>query len=273
MRNPQVDFMMRVRARENGLWIAAADKAGSENAAVHYVGKSLIVAPDGAVAAIGPATGSAIVTADVVRRAAAPYVARLSARERRILAAMPRPLSKGTTTPGPQRIGVLQGPMGRLKSAALRTLAAQGAGAFIDTAQSARAIAGGLQRLRGLRCAVIAGLRMLAPEPARAAALQGADLIVWARPPRDELVTSFARTRALESRVYVIACCRAGDPQPACVVDPSGAIVAEALAGTPSAFVVAIDTAQSRDKLVVPGTDAFAARVPRAFEPLEAAPR
>jgi predicted amidohydrolase len=47
---------------------------------------------------------------------------------------------------------------------------------------------------------------MLAPEPARAAALGGADLLVWLRPPSSSLDLAFARTRAMENRMYLLLC-------------------------------------------------------------------
>src|SRR5579864_2867951 len=65
MKNPQADFMLRIRAQENGVWIAAADKCGSENEAVYYVGRSKIVAPDGSVAALASADRPEIVHASV----------------------------------------------------------------------------------------------------------------------------------------------------------------------------------------------------------------
>ena len=137
---------------------------------------------------------------------------------------------------------------------------------MIYTAAASTAIRRELRRLRGASIAVVEGVRMLAPEPARAAALSGADVIVWVRPPVQTIVRDVARTRALENRIYVIVCARASDPLPACVADPSGNILGEALLGVPSGFVAAIDTAESRSKCVVAGTDAFDARIPRAYD-------
>ena len=263
MRNPQVDFMMSVRARENRMWIAAADKCGSEHDAVHYVGRSMIVAPDGFVAASADGHSPAVVVADVERGRRRPFVVHLSAAERRTLRTL-RPRTARGRAPS-FRLGVLQGPSGRGRREAVAALRAQGVDAIVETTPSSGALRAALHRVPGLQAAVIEGKRMMAPEPARAAALAGADVVVWSRPPRDGGVRDVARTRALESRIYVVVCCRAGDERGSCVVDPNGTIAGEALAGASSGFVAAIDTALARDKTVVPGTDAFAARVVRAF--------
>jgi len=265
MPNPQVEYLMRVRARENGVWIAAADKCGSERDVVHYVGNSMIVAPDGAIAASAGAADPAIVVADVrVRRSARPVVVPVTPLERRA----PRrkaPRAAAARTAFRVRVGVLQGPMrGARRSSAIEALRAQGVDAIVDTTLGRRA-ATSLRRVRGLRVGIVDGKRMLAPEPARAAALGGCDVVVWtSTPPRSD-VRDVARTRALENRIFVIACSSARSGGASLVADPDGRVIGEALAGVPSGFAATIATDASRDKCVVPGTDAFAARVPRAF--------
>lgn len=262
MHNPQVDFMLRTRARENGIWIAAADKCGSEYSTVHYVGQSLIVSPTGDVAACGPADAPAIVVADVTRSRGRPFVAALTAAERRALVRRVKPATRKRHE---IRIGILAGPLRAGRNDAVKALRAQGADAVVDTSASAAAVRSTLRRIAGLRAHIINGARMLAPEPARAAAIDGADVIVWATPPRDRCVRDVARTRALENRVYVVVCSRADAFDPACIVDPNGFVCGEALESRPSGFVGTIDLDAARDKLVVPGTHAFAARVPSAF--------
>jgi predicted amidohydrolase len=263
MHNPQVEFMMSARAKENGVWIAAADKVGSENGAVQHVGKSMIVAPDGSVRAIGPAASPAVIVAEIQRDHAAPFVVPLSSGERRDLARQ-RPSGTGGTRT--HTIGLLQGPFGPGRARAIAALAAQGAQAIFETPSAPAVLAAAAKRLRGVSVEAIDGKRMLAPEPARAAALRGVDLLLWARPPKDPLVLEFARTRAMENRVYVAVCATVRDAQAACVVDPQGTVIVQALEREASGVVAAIDTAKSRDKTVVDGTDAFAARVPSAFD-------
>ena len=264
MRNPQVDFVLGTRARENGIWIAAADKCGSEHAAVHYVGRSRIVDPDGAVAVEAGASEPAIVAADVSRRVAAPFVVALDALEARALRSR-RTGRSGEPTGRVVHIGILQGPLRTGRTAAVAALHAQGAIAVVDTGARGSACLAPLRKVPSARFAEIRGRRMCAPEPARAAALRGADVLVWTDPPSSATTRLTARTRALESKVFVIVCARVGDPDPACAIDPTGAVIGEALQGEASGFVAAIDVRASRDKLVVPGTDAFAARFPAAY--------
>lgn len=45
--NPQFDYMMPVRAIENGAWIVVANKVGVEAESVVYCGRSCVVSPDG----------------------------------------------------------------------------------------------------------------------------------------------------------------------------------------------------------------------------------
>jgi predicted amidohydrolase len=268
MPNPQVDFALRVRAAENGVWIAAADKCGSETGAVHYVGRSMVVAPNGDIVASAPASDTALIVAEISRTRAKPYVAVLTPSERTTLRARPHAL-KTTTSSGPIRLGVYQAKSktsGPPRKRALLSLHEQGAAAIVDTGTSTSAIAAALRKLRGLRTAIVEGPRMLAPEPARAAALSGADLLVWTKPPAGVLVALFARTRAMENRVYVLVCARADREQPACLVGPDGAVCGSALAGIASGFMATIDVRGARDKAVVWGTDAFADRTPDAYE-------
>jgi predicted amidohydrolase len=264
MRNPQVDYMMRVRAKENGIWIAAADKCGSEHRAVHYVGHSMIVAPDGSVVAEAGAQTHSLVIADASKRRTRPFVAALSPAERRALQRAFVSHKDSARAPA-FRLGILQGPVRTQRAEATAALRAQGVDALVDTTSGEDAARAALRKVRGLRVAIVSGRRMLAPEPARAASLEGADLIVWTDPPRDAMLRDFARTRALENKVYVVVCARASDPSSACVIDPNGSVRAEALTGIPSGFVAFIDARDARDKCVVPGTDAFSARTVRAF--------
>ncbi|HKW45321.1 MAG TPA: carbon-nitrogen hydrolase family protein, partial [Candidatus Eremiobacteraceae bacterium] len=108
MPNPQVEFALRVRAIENGVWIAAADKCGSETGAVHYVGRSMVVAPGGDVVASAPADATALIIADVTRRRTKPFVATVSAAERKALRAKPKKSRGPAGSAGPIHIGVYQ---------------------------------------------------------------------------------------------------------------------------------------------------------------------
>lgn len=265
MHNPQVDYMLGVRARENGIWIAAADKCGSEHEAVHYVGRSMIVAPDGFIVASAGAQKPSIVVADAHRGRDRPFVAALSTAELRALRSLKTRSTRTRVRGRTFRLGVLQGPLRSDRPAALAALRAQGAEAIVDTAATPRMLLASLRALRGLRADLVSRKRMFAPEPARAAALAGADVILWIDPPRDSPLLDVAKARALENRVYVLVCSRSSAADGACLIDPGGNVCAQALSGTPSGFVAVVDAATARDKVVVPGSDVFSARLPRAF--------
>lgn len=63
--NAQSDYLLGVRALENGVWLAMADKWGVEADAVTYAGRSAIYAPDGAVVAAAGSVGDAVVSAEL----------------------------------------------------------------------------------------------------------------------------------------------------------------------------------------------------------------
>ena len=269
IQNPQVEFVLRARAYENGVVIAAADKCGSESGAVHYAGRSMIVGQDGAVAALAPAAGPAFIVADVQRKGPQPKIAAVTASQSRRLSAPVRP-NRLFDRGGAVTLGVyqaqLRGASAALRAEIHRSLKAQGADAIVDTNSTPARITAGLRALRGLRTSIIEGSAMLAPEPARAAALDGADLLVWARPPRIDRVLDVARTRAFENRVYVLLCASASDREPACLIGPDGSLLTRALAGVPNGFSCEVRAATARDKKIVWGTDAFADRKPEAYD-------
>lgn len=63
--NPQYEFMLRTRARENGLWTVAANKVGLERRAVAYCGRSCVIDPRGALAAEAAPDAPQVLLAEV----------------------------------------------------------------------------------------------------------------------------------------------------------------------------------------------------------------
>lgn len=60
--NPQFEYMMPVRAIENGAWVVVANKVGIEAESIVYCGRSCVVAPDGEhVAQASPASEEILV--------------------------------------------------------------------------------------------------------------------------------------------------------------------------------------------------------------------
>jgi hypothetical protein len=228
------------------------------------------VGPSGEIAAIADSTTPQIVIGSVRMTRAKPFVAALSPADRKTLRSRPRLTFDASRVPPRLWIGIYQSARGRRDDPlALRAIGAQGAQALIRTGASATATARALARARGLRSAIIGGADMVAPEPARAAALRGADLLVWLQPPARLAVLEIARTRALENRVYVALCTRAGDAVAACLIGPDGGVTGSALRGCASGFVGVLDTILARRKELVPGTQTFADRMPSSYRWLD----
>jgi len=97
---------------------------------------------------------------------------------------------------------------------------------------------------------------LLDPGAARAAALQGAEFVVWhARRVSTPFVEEVARTRALENRVFVLLW-RPPDQGGPAVVDPSGTVIARS-AGERFAVQASCLRAAAATKTMAPGTDAW----------------
>ena len=109
----------------------------------------------------------------------------------------------------------------------------------------------------------------LAPEPARGLRLQGAELLVWCAQPlpglAPEALRALARTRAAENRVWLAASAGPEEAGGAYVVDPSGAVVAEALAGRPLAVAADVHRGVARWSRVAPDTDPIAEHRPAGY--------
>ena len=119
------------------------------------------------------------------------------------------------------------------------------------------------------RLGLLAGGDALAPEPARALKLAGAELLVWCTGPVagtvEDAVRVIARTRAAENRVYVVASAGPDRAGGAYVVEPSGAVAAESPAGEAMAVAADVNRALPRRHLVAPRTDPIAAHHPEAY--------
>ena len=109
----------------------------------------------------------------------------------------------------------------------------------------------------------------LAPEPARGLRLRGAELLVWCAQPlpglAPEALRALARTRAAENRVWLAASAGSEEAGGAYIVDPSGAVVAEALAGRPLAVAADVRRALVRWARVAPDTDPIAEHRPADY--------
>jgi len=63
--NPQVEYLLKVRAVENRQWIAVANKVGLEHNSVLYCGRSGIISPEGEVLAMAGSKDPEVVTVEI----------------------------------------------------------------------------------------------------------------------------------------------------------------------------------------------------------------
>ena len=126
---------------------------------------------------------------------------------------------------------------------------------------------------------LLVGHDALAPEVARSLKLRGAEIVAWCARPLDgatpDAVRVLARTRAAENRSYVVAAAGASEAGGAYVVEPSGAVAAEALAGQPLAVAADAHRGLARWHRWAPQTDPILDHRPAAYPELygPAAPR
>ncbi|MDQ1465724.1 MAG: hypothetical protein QOH10_139, partial [Actinomycetota bacterium] len=243
--NSQAEFLWRVRALENGVVGVAATKVGTEAETVIYSGRSQIVAADGRVLAIASATEPELLVADV-------EVPDRERTERRDSTAKSRgPVARSVYRP-PLRDGFVQ--------VAVLThddLLGRLAGHGVDLAVGP----GGVLRQGDQAVVTFSGDELLDPRPARAAALAGAEFVVWlADGVFTPMVEEVARTRALENRVFMLVW-RPYDGGGPFVVDPGGAVIAAAprLAASRFAVQAACLRAAAATKVMAPATDAWEA--------------
>ena len=63
--NTQCEYFMPVRAFENGVWVAAADKWGTEAGSIVYAGRSLVIDPSGVTRVCAPSDEESVVVYDL----------------------------------------------------------------------------------------------------------------------------------------------------------------------------------------------------------------
>ncbi len=233
--NSQAEFLWRVRALENHVVAVAATKVGTEADTVIYAGRSQIVAADGQVVAIASASEPELLVADVD----VPD----DDRERSV-----------PVGPGPVAIHRPALREGFVQVAVLTDddLLDQLDGHGIEIAVGP----GGVLRSGDAAVATFADDELLDPAPVRAAALAGAEFVVWlAARVSTPLIEAVACTRALENRVFVLLWRPATGGGP-CVVDPSGTVIARA-GGRRFAVQASCLRAAAATKTMAPGTDAW----------------
>ncbi|MSQ41474.1 MAG: carbon-nitrogen hydrolase family protein [Dehalococcoidia bacterium] len=118
---------------------------------------------------------------------------------------------------------------------------------------------------------LLAGSEGLVPELARSLKWRGAEVIAWSAGALAAPLRTLARTRANENRAYVIAAGTPSAQDGAYVIDPSGAVLGETLAGEEMATAADLNRVLARWNDMAPGTNPVRDRPPGAFESLFAA--
>jgi predicted amidohydrolase len=229
LENLQADLMIRVRARENGVPLVAANKVGVEARSVAYCGKSQIVAADGSLVALAPQDEETILSGTV---AVGPSIRDRAEQPPAVTRLAGDPLAASLRI----AIAVRSDP-------ALHALAAVAdAGLVIDPhAQPASA-----------DVALADDEAVLDPRALVGPRLAGVRLFVWRTSSDAPWIVPFARTRAAELRAYVVVF--DSPRRRAFAVDPDGAVVC----GTFGAFELAafaFDRARTDAWRVAPETD------------------
>ena len=236
LENIQADLLARVRAFENGVPLAAANKSGVERAMVAYCGKSQIVAADGTVAAIAGSASEEIVRATVSVGASRPFRVeplRVPRRDAPDLRAI--------------RVAVtIEAPSVDIKERL----------ADIDAELVlAPEFAAGFERLDSLVPAIsIDASRAFDPQCLIEARLAGIRVTILDAAESHPWLERVARARALELRIYAIVFDRKA--KRAYAIDPDGAVVA----GTFGEYRLAsftLDARRTAETFVAPGTDVY----------------
>lgn len=112
---------------------------------------------------------------------------------------------------------------------------------------------------------LLLGVEGLVPELARGLKLRGAEVIAWSAGDVRAPLRTLARARANENRLYVVAAGDTSEEGGACVVDPTGAVLMEALTGVAMAASADTNRALARWHEMAPGTDPIRDRRPEIF--------
>lgn len=279
LRNVQLDGLLEARARENGVPVVWADKVGTEDGLVRYVGQSGVAAADGTVLAQAGGTDPEVVTADVdVPESPHPYVSVSGAQ-------FPQP--RFAHTPGTSRevfaavaSGTARGAWpGRVRSLRVRFaafpltpegpldaswIAWAGPGRAETSADShTRSLVrdpsdfrpqGRIARFRDLSAGVLFGTEIADPRTARALAFSGADVLTLFAEGMSAVEALFwGRVRAVENRIPLIIV-GAAQTEPSRILGPGGEIRTATLPGEDFVAASYVGVLEAARREVVPGT-------------------
>jgi predicted amidohydrolase len=252
LENLQADLMANVRARENGVPFAVANKCGVELESVAYCGKSALIESDGAFVARASEREEEIVSGELTLARGRTFASSVT------FESAPAPEAPSRTSRLRIAFTTASGadvqrfvPRAALADADLilarspRASAMPGACAVLDVAPVPATL-----YAHGVALTSVDSQAFLSPRGLVAERLGGCDLFVWHADDDSTWSVAFARTRAAELRAYVVVFA-AGR---AFAVDPDGAVVA----GTFDDFALATfvyDRTRAAATQVAPSTD------------------
>jgi predicted amidohydrolase len=280
--NAQLDYMLSVRAWENGSWLAVANKCGREAGIAHYAGHSAIFGPDGTRVAEASPDQADIVTAVVdLSRAKGPPVERGRDGYPEVSRPLERmPIARELTRPPPARplrVAFVQRPGSEdrirreLVADLVVTRGSSSEPGVLATTKGRFTLGGSLHSAGEVvdtgyaKVGFIGGDRIAVPEEVRSLMLRGASAVVWDRHVADAIPLAVIRTRADENRVFVVVTSADGTWR---VIAPSGALLAESDADRSDAVLVELHLSLAWHKEMAPTTDVVGGRQPAAYTEL-----
>lgn len=236
LENVQADLLASVRARENGVPFVAANKVGVEAQCVAYCGKSQIIERDGSKIGLASQHDSQILSGCVEIRSTV-------RRPQLSSDTLPAPLASSVSL----RIALLTDAQ-QVADSLSDIVAKTDADVVVGPAQLGR---DSLEK-RGVGAAFVGDEKVLDPAGLVGYKQAGYQLVVWEAQCEPPWQIEFAKSRALELRLYVIVLDTARHR--AYAVDPDGAVVC----GTFDGYRIAafsFSGARTSETLVAPHTD------------------
>jgi len=233
LENVQADLLARVRARENGVPLVAANKCGSERMMVAYCGKSQIVDAHGNLLAIAGQHDAEIVAASVTIGTTRPF--------RSTLDTAVAPVRRAVS---PRRIAICDDPF---PADLAERMAVLGADCAMSPDGQWHASSSD-----PFPCARVDETTALDPAGIVGYQRAGYGCVAWSAVTDDDWIEPFARARALELRMYAVVFDT--HARRTFAVDPDGTVIA----GTFDDYRLATFTFDPRETLettVAPGTD------------------
>lgn len=234
LENVQADLLARVRARENGVPFIAANKCGTESGCVAYCGKSQIIAADGTVLALASQSAEETIVSSIEIGSASPNRAQDRNRTPRVSNVPINRIVRVAITARAQKPG---------DDLLLRILEADVLVSESDILNPGET---------HFSCAYASDETVLDPGALAEERLDGRQVVVWRTAYDPQWQLPFARARALELRMYLIAI--DSERARAYAVDPDGTVVCGTFDGYEIASFL-FDPTKTQQTAVAPGTD------------------